>query len=130
MMSTSHSEVNLWKIKSGMISIVNVECSFVDWHGQQSINIPEALSSNDCHLKELRFAGTQGLSGVRLDHILTPLVLKQLAGSLEVLNGGGCGLVGTSALHGGRSTLIAAPRGPLHERGGSQIFFILTCAQY
>ena len=37
-----------------------------------------------------------------------------------------------SALHAGRST-GAAPRGSLHEgrsTGGSQIFFILTCAQY
>ena len=39
---------------------------------------------------------------------------------------------GPSALHAGRST-GAAPRGSLHEgrsTGRSQIFFILTCAQY
>ena len=39
---------------------------------------------------------------------------------------------GPSVLHAGRSTGVA-PRGPLHggrSTGGSQIFFILTCAQY
>ena len=34
--SSSLSEVNLWKIKSGMISVVNVECSFINWNEEQS----------------------------------------------------------------------------------------------
>ena len=100
------------------------------------IHTPPAGLVSFAHKNNVKVMQNVGLSKKATYSPLTNLTARNLWIQTQLAT------VRRSMLHAGRSTggrsTKAAPQGPLHggrstraaPRGGSQIFFILTCAQY